>query len=94
MKVTPLAGYAVIEPIEAETTTASGIILPDTAQEKPQYGKVVAIGKAKKIDKDVLEAEFKVNDKVIYKKWGGEDIKMDGKEYKLVKFEDVMAIVA
>ena len=95
MKITPLAGYALIEPVEVETKTASGIYLPDTAQEKPQLGKVVAVGKAKIVDDDVtIQAEFQVGDKVIYKKWGGEDIKVDNKECKLVKFEDVMAIVA
>lgn len=95
MKITPLSGFALIEPIEAETKTASGIYLPDTAQEKPQYGKVTAVGKAKKLeDGSTLEAEFKIGDKVLYKKWGGEDIKVDNKDCKLVKFEDVMAIVA
>ena len=93
MKVKPLSGYALIEPLEAETKTASGIILPDSAQEKPAFGKVIAVGAAKKHKEHTVEAEFKLNDKVLYKKWGGEDVKLDGKECKLVKFEDVMAIV-
>lgn len=94
MTVKPLAGYILIEPIEAEQKTASGIILPDTAQEKSQLGKVVAVGPAKKHPEHTEEAQVKVNDQVVYKKWGGEDIKIENKEYKLVKFEDVMAIVA
>lgn len=95
MKITPLAGFALIEPIEAETKTASGIYLPDNAAEKPQFGKVAAVGKDKVVDDDVtITPEFKVGDKVLYKKWGGEDIKVENKEFKLVKFEDVMAIAS
>lgn len=93
MKVKPLSGYALIEPLEAETKTASGIILPDSAQEKPAYGKVNVVGAPKYVDGREVTAEFKVGDKVLYKKWGGEDVKLDGKEYKLVKFEDVMAVI-
>ena len=94
MNIKPLAGYLLIEPQEAETKTASGIILPDSAAEKPQQGKVLAVG-----DDIVTEhgtkiaSPVKVGDTVIYKKWGGDEIKMDSKELKLVKFDDLMAIV-
>lgn len=94
MKVKPLAGYILIEPVEAETKTASGIILPDTAtQDKPSLGKVVEVGPAKKHPQHTEEPPAKKGDSVIYRKWGGEDLKLDNKELKLVKFEDVMAIV-
>lgn len=91
--VKPLAGYALVKPMEAETRTASGLVLPDTVSERPAQGKVVAVGPAKKHPEHEEKAEFKVGDTVIYKKWGGDEIKFEGEELKLVKFEDVMAIV-
>ena len=94
VKIKPLAGYALIEPQEAEEVTASGIVLPDTAQEKPAQGKVLAVGKPALVDEKEVKAEFKAGDSVLYKKWGGDEIKLQGKEYKLVKFEDVMAIIS
>ena len=93
LKIKPLAGYALIEPQEAEEITASGIVLPDTAQEKPAQGKVIAIGAPTFVEGEEVKAEFKVGDLVLYKKWGGDEIKLGGSEYKLVKFDDVMAIV-
>jgi chaperonin GroES len=94
MKIKPLSGYAVIEPLEAETKTSGGILLPDNAQERPTQGKVVSVGGPQILDDDLVrEAEFKVGDVVLYKKWGGDEIKVDGIEMKLVKFEDVMAII-
>lgn len=93
MKIKPLAGYALIEPQEAEEVTASGIVLPDSAQEKPQQGKVVSVGGSAWVEGKEVKAEFKAGDLVLYKKWGGDEIKIGGKEMKLVKFEDVMAIV-
>lgn len=92
-KIKPLAGYALIEPQEAEEVTASGIVLPDTVQEKPAQGKVVSVGAAIKHPDYEEKAEFKAGDRVLYKKWGGDEIKIEGTEYKLVKFEDVMAIL-
>lgn len=93
LKIKPLAGYALIEPQEAEEITASGIVLPDTAQEKPAQGKVLAVGPSTVIEGKEVKAEFKVGDLVLYKKWGGDEIKFEGKEFKIVKFEDVMAII-
>ncbi|HSX58415.1 MAG TPA: co-chaperone GroES [Candidatus Saccharimonadales bacterium] len=93
VSIKPLAGYALVEPEEAMEKTASGIYLPDNAQERPARGKVVAVGDSVKHPQHVEEAQFKVGDSVIYKKWGGDEIKLDNIEYKLVKFEDVMAIV-
>lgn len=90
----PLMGYILVQPSEAETRTASGLYLPNSAQEKPAQGTVIAIG-----DLIVLEsgrtigAPVNVGDKVIYKKWGGDEIRLNGIEYKLVKFDDLMAIL-
>lgn len=84
----PTAGYILIEPVEAETKTASGIYLPDNASEKPQKGKVLAIGADLKDQK----SPCKVGDVVIYKKWGGNEVKIGGIEYLFVKFEDILAV--
>jgi len=93
-KIKPLSDYLLIEPQEAETKLPSGIVIPDTAKEKPQEGKVVATGPGKKDEKgNVSKMEVKVGDIVMYKKWGGTEIKIDGKEHLLVKEEDVLAIV-
>ena len=94
MKVTPLFDNVLIEPLEAESKTASGIILPDTAKEKPQMGKVVAVGKGKIGPKgDTHQMVVKVGDTVMYKKWGGNEVKVDGKDMILVGQEDILAIV-
>lgn len=97
----PTAGYLLIEPLEKEVKTASGIYLPDNAGEKPQKGKVLAAGASQCQDckcEDCKcsggEAPCKVGDIVIYKKWGGNDVKIEGKEYLFVKFEDVLAVEA
>jgi chaperonin GroES len=90
----PTAGYIIVNPLEAEKKTSSGIYLPETAGEKPQKGKVVAVG-----DEEVLDSgkkrksPVKVGDEVIYKKWGGSEVKVDGVEYLFAKFEDILAIV-
>lgn len=89
----PTAGYILIEPVEAETKTASGIYLPDSASEKPQKGKVLAVGADETTDSGkVRKAPVKSGDVVIYKKWGGNEVKVEGKEYLFVKFEDVLAL--
>jgi chaperonin GroES len=96
MKVKPLAGYALVQPEEEEKKTPSGIYLPDSATEKQQIGKVIAVGGAKVSDSGTkIKAEFGVGDRVLFAKWGGEEFTdpETGIEYKLVKFEDVKAIV-
>ncbi len=94
MNIKPLIGYVLVEPSEADTRTASGIILPESAQEKPAQGTVVACGDEMIFDNGkVLKCPVKVGDKVVYKKWGGDEIKVSGVEYKLVKFDDLMAIL-
>ena len=91
LNIKPLSGFALIEPEEAEEVTASGIVLP--AKERPAQGTVLAVGAPIKHPEHEVKAEFKVGDRVLYKKWGGDEIKIGGKEYKLVKFEDVMAVI-
>lgn len=93
LNLKPSAGYLLLEPEEAETKTASGIVLPDKAGEKPQSGKVLAVGDAEVTDGGARrEAPAKVGSRVIYKKWGGNEIKIDSKEYLFVKFDDILAI--
>lgn len=90
----PLAGYVLIKPQEAETKTSSGIILPESAQEKPAMGTVLAVGDEMVLENGkTIKSPVKVGDVVYFKKWGGDDIKIDGKELKLVKFDDLMAIL-
>lgn len=94
LTIKPLMGYVLVEPSEAETKTSSGIILPESAQEKPAQGVVLACGDELVIEGGkVLKCPVKNGDKVVYKKWGGDEIKVEGKELKLVKFDDLMAIL-
>ena len=92
LNLKPTAGYLLIEPLEKEVKTASGIYLPDSAGEKPQKGKILAAGSALFQDGQKIESPAKVGETVLYKKWGGNEVKIEGKEYLFVKFEDVLAI--
>ena len=93
LRLVPTAGYILIEPLEAETKTASGIYLPDSVGEKPQKGKVLAVGADEVTDSGSKKpAPCKSGDVVIYKKWGGSEVKVEGKEYLFSKFEDILAI--
>ncbi len=85
----PLADRVLIEPLAAETKTASGIIIPDAAKEKPQEGIIVAVGNG---TKDV-DMTVSVGDKVLYGKYGGTEVKLDGKEYLIMREADVLAIL-
>jgi chaperonin GroES len=92
--IKPLADYLLIEPLQSETTTPGGIVIPDTAKEKPQEGKIIAAGPGRKAeDGSLIPLSVKTGDIVMYKKWGGTDIKLDGKEHLLVKEEDILAII-
>ena len=94
VSIKPLMGYCLVEPSEAETKTASGIYLPEGAQEKPAQGVVLACGDDMVMENGkVVKCPVKNGDKVVYKKWGGDEIKLGGKELKLVKFDDLMAIL-
>ncbi len=93
-KIKPLGDRILIKPLKAEEKTKGGIILPDTAKEKPQEGKVVAVGKGKTLESGKLEPlEVKVGNKVLYGKYSGTEIKVDGEEHLIVKEEDILAIV-
>lgn len=97
LNLKPTAGYLLIEPLDKETKTASGIYLPDNAGEKPQKGKIVAVGAPTCSDCKSgscckVESPAKVDDMVLYKKWGGNEVKIEGKEYLFVKFEDILAV--
>jgi len=95
LKLKPTSGYVLIEPLEAETKTSSGIYLPDSAGEKPQKGKVLAVGPDEVTDSGTKRTcPAKVGNIVIYKKWGGNEVKIGGKEYLFSKFEDILAIEA
>lgn len=88
MTIQPLDDRVLIVPVEQEETTAGGIIIPDTAKEKPIMGRVVEVG----TDEDLQEI-VKKDDKVLYAKYGGEDIEIEGTEYKIIQRSDILAIV-
>jgi len=93
MKFRPLHDRVVVQRTESEQKTAGGIIIPDTAQEKPQEGKIVAVGGgAKTEDGKTIPMDVKVGDKVLFGKWSGTEVKIDGKEYSIMKESDIMGI--
>ena len=95
MKIKPLADRVVIKPSEAEERTAGGIILPDTAKEKPQEGSVVAIGPGKISENGTKVAmEVKVGNKVLYGKYSGTEIVIDGVEHLIMRESDILAIIS
>ena len=92
--IKPLGERVVIEVAESDVTTASGIVLPDTAKEKPQKGKVVAVGTGKLLDNGERAAmEVKVGDGVVFSKYAGSEIKVDDKDYLIVRESDILAIL-
>jgi chaperonin GroES len=92
--IKPLFDNVLIKPLEAEMKTASGIILPDSAQEKPQIGEIIAVGPGKVTPKGEKEAMvIKVGQKVIFKKWGGNEVKSNGEELVMVEQKEILAIV-
>ena len=94
ISIRPLDDRVVVEPLQAEETTAGGIVLPDTAQEKPQRGTVVAIGPGKLLDSGERgQMSVAVGDEVIYGKYGGTDIEVDGEEVKILREGDILAKV-
>lgn len=94
MKIRPLGEKILVKRVEAETQTKSGIYLPETAKEKPQQAKVVAVGDGKLLD-DGKRAPFtvKAGDTIILGKWGGQEIKLEGEEYVVLGEDEVMAVV-
>ena len=89
VKIKPLADRVLVEPQAAEQKTASGIIIPDTAKEKPQRGKIVAVGKG---TKDEI-MELKAGDEVLYGKYAGTEITIEGKDYLMMRQSDVLAVI-
>ncbi|HOS69635.1 MAG TPA: co-chaperone GroES [Bacillota bacterium] len=93
MNIKPLGDRIIIKVIENEETTKSGIVLPGTAKEKPMQGEVLAVGSGEMVDGKKIPLELKVGDKVIYSKYAGTEVKMDGNEYLIVRQSDVLAVI-
>ncbi|MEI7872280.1 MAG: co-chaperone GroES [Alphaproteobacteria bacterium] len=94
MKFKPLHDRLLLKPMTAETKTKGGLIIPDTAQEKPMQGEIVAVGKGKRLEDGRLQAiDVKVGDKVIYGKWSGTEVKIGGVDHVILKEEDLFGVV-
>ena len=91
--IKPLEDRVVVEPLDAETTTASGLVIPDTAKEKPQEGKVVAVGPGRFDDGVRVPMDVKEGDVVLYSKYGGTEVKSGGEEYLVLSARDILAII-
>ncbi len=94
MQIKPLHDRVLVEPLEAEEKTAGGIIIPDTAKEKPMEGKIVAVGKGSRNDEGkVAPLDVKKGDCILYGKWSGTEVKVDGDDYLIMKESDVMGVI-
>ena len=93
MTIRPLGDKVVIKMVEVEETTKSGIVLPGTAKEKPQYAEVVAVGPGGMVDGKDVKMEVKVGDKVLLSKYAGTEVKLEGQEYTILKQSDILAKV-
>lgn len=93
MNIKPLGDRVVIKRLEAEEKTKSGIVLTGTAKERPQEAEVVAVGPGAIVDGKRVEMDVKVNDKVLFSKYAGTEVKLDGEEYIILKQDDILAIV-
>ena len=93
MQVKPLGDRVVLKPVEMEEKTKGGIVLPGTAKEKPQMAEVVAVGPGGLVDGKEVKMNVKVNDKVIYSKYAGTEVKIDGQDIILVRQSDILAVV-
>lgn len=93
MNFKPLYDRVLVERLESEEKTAGGIIIPDTAKEKPMEGKVIAVGQGTKSEKgDIIALQVKPGDKILFGKWSGNEIKLNGKDYLVMKESDIMGI--
>lgn len=93
-KMTPMPGYVLVEPAKKQTKTSGGIYLPDSSDEKPQEGSVLAVGADWVTEQGaILKSPVKKGDRVVYKKWGGNDVKIGDVEYQFLKFEDILATI-
>jgi len=93
MKVQPLGDRILVKPGESEEKTKSGIVLPDTAKEKPQEGEVIAVGSGRYEEGKKIPVEVKVGDRIIYSKYGGTEVKIDEVEHLILRESDVLAVV-
>ena len=93
MKIRPLGARVLVEPVETKEEMKGGIYIPDTAKEKPQEGKVLAIGKKRDDDGKEIPFDVKVGDIVLTSRYGGTEVKVDGNEYKVVTQDDILAVV-
>ncbi len=94
MKIKPLGDRVIVEILEAKEVSKGGIILPDSAQEKPQEARIVAVGKGKTQDGKLIAPEVKVGDLVVFGKYSGTEIKVDEKAYLILREEDILAIIS
>ena len=94
MQLKPLGSHIVLEPVDQEKMTKSGIVLPENASEKPTQGTIVAVGPGKRSDKgEIIPMSVKIGDRVLFKKYGPDEIELDGKKYLVGDEDDVLAIV-
>lgn len=90
----PAPGYLLVEPAKQDKQTASGIYLPDSHQDKPQYGSVLAVGEDMVTDSGLkTKSPAQKGDQVVYKKWGGNDVEIERIEYQFLKFDDILAVI-
>jgi len=94
ISIKPLEDRIVVKPLEAETTTASGLVIPDTAKEKPQEGAVLSVGPGRWEDGNRIPLDVTVGDVVLYSKYGGTEVKYAGEEYLILSARDILAVVA
>jgi chaperonin GroES len=94
ISIKPLEDRIVVKPLEAETTTASGLVIPDTAKEKPQEGEVLAVGPGRWEEGNRIPLDVSVGDVVLYSKYGGTEVKYGGEEYLILSARDILAVVA
>ncbi len=94
MQIKPLHDRVLVEPLDAEEKTAGGIIIPDTAKEKPMEGKIVAVGNGSKTDEGkVAPLDVKTGDRILYGKWSGTEVKVDGDDFLIMKESDIMGVI-
>ena len=92
--IKPLEDRILVEPLEAETTTASGLVIPDTAKEKPQEGEIVSVGTGTVSDKgEVRPLDVKAGDRILFGKWSGTEVKLNGEDLLIMKESDIMGVI-
>ena len=93
MSVRPLHDRIIVKRVEEETKTKGGIIIPDTAKEKPQEGKVVAVGPGRTEDGKLIKPDVKAGDRILFGKWSGTEVKLDGRDIVIMKESDIMGVI-